>query len=186
MIWPRVALSQLELTWDQAWELALPSWRPSGVASGHLDPLPISPWVLGRRCLSSWPRSSLLAGEAWPPLQRAPAPAPQDWRQAWPHLPTGSSANPAVSRSPSLITRLCPASFSQDKPLAPRQCCSRILSLAGGGQDPLLPAISLRADVPVARPSLPDTLCYSHSRQPLSVDWLSRQGSQQRKLSHAP
>lgn len=100
MIWPRVALSQLELTWDQAWELALPSWRPSGVASGHLDPLPISPWVLGRRCLSSWPRSSLLAGEAWPPLQRAPAPAPQDWRQAWPHLPTGSLANPAVSRRP--------------------------------------------------------------------------------------
>ena len=55
------------------------------------------------------------------------------------------------------------------------------------GQDLLLPSISLRADVPVAHPSLPNTLlCYSQSRQPLSADRLwDREASRGNCLMHS-
>lgn len=118
-------------------------------------------------------------------------PYPWGWRQVWPHLPTGNSANPAVSCSPSLTHPL--SAPSQRRFLTAQPPSSHTVlpqdSVSGWGEPPqalLLPFISVRFDIPVALPSPHILLVILRASQPLSADWLPAQGNWQRNVSCEP
>lgn len=115
--------------------------------------------------VSFWQRFSLLVGEAGRPLR---GPLPLGLRTSLAPSPHWDPCQPSCFLQllpdspplcPSPVRFLTPSPFLPDC-VAPGFC----LCLGGAPQDLLLPSGSLRVDIPVAPPSLPDTLlCHSQS-----------------------